>query len=510
MPSVRLLPGTPVQENSFILSCLYDEQFQRDITEDIAYNHDHMTVWKVRVNSFDKDGAAILKELRRLKSGGLSPGPKWDTPPALRDYYSPLFAGSNESKCFCFKIACEVIDVEDSSQWRVTAWYGPPQDIGSNLIWSQYMPSDPFQWYWLPDGTGVQANGTIGGYVRNAWIEYVEDQKVLENATCITQLPGINRGPGSGNEPGPICNATGQQTIDPQVEPVHRVILNVVVNYPSYTYAMGMNDRFSRGIHAPSIMFTDSAVADPIVAHQYDTSDQPLFMGFPHGCWKFLIADVGRPQYRMVRTTTGSGYNIVEADSVVEYCPVTIRLELNLGEIISTDQYDVDYWSGWLRQILNNGQVCLKKWNDGYVTTPDPMSDDDKESYIPSPLPPHDPQIFPVLVKKLKENAADSEGTGVEDDDARSSPSSARELLMDQLKDVEPSEPINLRLDGTQITDPSEKPNHILFNNLRPVDLYDITDAYGRRIFPLTVTIPSYPLPVSAPPTEPAPTGGSS
>ncbi len=118
--------------------------------------------------------------------------------------------------------------------------------------------------------------------------------------------------------------------------------------------------------------------------------------------------------------------------------------------------------------------------------------------------------MFPVQIKQLKSNAKDTpDGVAWDTDDPRSSPTTPRAISTTEFDNLEPSEPVNLNADGTQITDPETKPNHILYNSMKPVNLYQITDKYGRRIFPITLTVPTFPITPTSVPDEPLPTSSS-
>jgi len=522
---------------TFIVSCRYDSEMNRATSEDMAYNHEYITIWKVLINSNYVEGSQVLRELRRLRAYHIVLNDEWDYPPVLRDYYNPKTTPNPNSNwpnyhgfdnlSFCYKIDCEIIDMADPSLWRVTAHYGPPQDVSSNIVWKEPLDPDPFQWYWTPQFDPDWNHSDpyeLEGYVANSWVEFVEDQKIVERAYCLIDLPSINRGPNlpryraaSGsdpklepgmNEPGPVVNAAGQQTIDPIVEPIHRMILNVVINYPDYTYAMALNEQFRMGLHAPLSLYKKG-----IELEQYnkdgDYDGQRLFMGYPHGTWKFLIAEPGKPQYRKIRLTPGG--DVWETEQIVEFCPTLIKLELNMGDIISFEPFSPNrpIYSGWTKQVLNNGQTCFTKWNDkSYPTVIDPDKNKSGHTNIADGTYPNamipDPtdvdhkrfQLFPVRVRQLNEDAKDTDKVLWNLPDARQGTQTVhRTLNPSDAPFEEPSEPINLNIDGTVITDPNVKANHILYGQLKPVNLYDITDLYGRRIFPAFLASRSFPIP---------------
>lgn len=485
--------ATPCYPGSFISFCNLDEEgMSRDGAENINHQHLYTIIFKIGTLDSTVTSRELLYELRRLRRAGVSNN-RFDVPPVLRKYYA--YGSISDTNSFCHQIHVKLIDEKQPWLWRLTAEYAPPQSTGETVVWSEPLPSDPYQWFWAEDGSGMEtaaAGGSVlGGFIRDAWVEVMEDTKIVENAYCLSNLSQLQRGPNYPQyEPGPIVNAAGQQTVDPQTETVHRVILNVRVNYPDYSYALAINNAFVNGVHAPT-----GYLNSPTYAEQWNDSAVPFFVGYLHGLWKFLIAEPGEQAFTPVRYWNGSS----EVETIVPYCPTTIKVELQPGELIDVDPDDEygsenNVYSGWIRQLLNNGQTCFRFWEDNHQL-PNVVYIKDPRSIYGYPAN-SQIMLFPTQAKE----AIDLEE--IEFEDTREDTSTDRVLEIGDIESVNTSEPVNLYLDGTQILNPGDKAKHIFYNTNKTVNLYDITDYYGRRIFPRSLNLPTFPLEVNTIPTD--------
>jgi hypothetical protein len=498
-------------QNTCILLCQYDEDWTRKVQENVGNSCDYDAIWKVKIDQDDVVGGQVLSDLRLLIKQNYTSinGQVFDWIPFVQEacettnYYDHL--GFADPYSFCSSVSCEIIDTKDPTLWRVVAHYKQVDESGSPLIWTRPLPDDPLRW---PP-------------VR--WVEFIEDQSVVEVAHCIGtldqtgdvteprgwfhDLSQLERGMGafSQNEPKPIVNAAGQQTIDPQMELDHRIVYNVRINYPSYLYAMALNTALRGTIHAP-----DDYVSDPIF---YQNAEDEFFykiMGFPHGTWKFLVAE---PDQRHFRRSIINDSDSCQ-DGIYQYCPTTIKFEIKMGKKFLSGDYGYgEYYTGWIRQVLNNGQVCFRKWWDKYGAdlgeNPEGIKD-----YIYDPRyglgADKRPLLFPSVARRPFDTSLDL----FDELDNRSPLTQSRQDdIADStgiLEDAETSEPINLHPDGTQITQPTDPPNHIWYLNLTPANYHLITYFHNgiaepsRPVLPHpafsgtedqddALTLPSYP-----------------
>jgi hypothetical protein len=476
-----------MSESHNIISCRYDEDWTRIKTESVGNIHEYEVRWKVVVDDNNMTGGSVLYQLRVLiqKLGHPSPAAPYDRVPIVGENYcdpswesykiNPYYDHLDhvDQSSFCSKVSCELIDPKAPDIWRITATYTPPMDTGPQVIDSNPLDADPLKWPVI------------------TWFEFVEDQSVVELATCFgfytndgtfIDLPHLSRGVTNeyAEEPGPIVNAAGQQTIDPQMEISHRIIYNAKVNYPNHFYAAKLNRLFENTMHASPLY-----LQNPVV-YQYNISENvPLLLGYPHGTWKFLVAE---PEVRNFR---------VNDDVIMEYCATTIKFEIKMGQIVDEDD-EFKFYSGWNRLVLNNGQVCLRKMNSRYGY---PGEDVAGDSWVRDPRyssdtglaadgGPRYKLLFPTTAMKLKDAKVqdfayldprvDSDGNWI----PNSYTGPRHQPVVDDLEEVETAEPVNLNEDGTQSTEPTVVPNHIWYNNLRAVDYnYYITNYYGDSIF---------------------------
>jgi hypothetical protein len=459
MPTQDGLDTLPVlDEYSHIVWCKYDEDWTRNREESIGQIHVYQIVWKVQTNSNNLLGVQVLSDLRSLLDAEIA-NPNFDPIPRLSFYYGQQsIPWAQDPSSFCVNISCEIIDVQDPSLWRVIADYGPVTESGPQLLDKEPLSQDPMKWPFF------------------RWLEIIDDQEVVETAICLgipeflegsdyagkqftgnfLSLHTIFRGPDYNNkEPGPIVNSAGQQTIDPQMELSHRMIYNVRVNYPNEYYAMLLNELYGQTVHAPDAAtygLNNAYTENPIESQYFEHAATQMFriLGFPHGTWKFLVAI---PEIKEWRVDNEDG------DGPTQYASTTIKFEIKLGKRIEWG--DQIYYSGWNRLVLNNGQACFKRVKDEYGV---------EGALIYDPQDPNKKLLFPTQAWRVKEGET-----------IKIQPTNKDELegLMDL---VETSEPINLRPDGTQHTDPDEQPDHIWYLNLRPANYFKITGYYSTPI----------------------------
>lgn len=495
--------------NTHVTSCKYDEDMTRGVKITIGNNRHRKLRLKVLVDTHDMDGTLVLAECKALSDPD---NPFYTTSidpvPLLRTYWN--FLGVQDQACFANEISCDIVNKEQDLFWVIEVDYGPPVETGEKLAYSVPLSDNPLKWPIIP------------------WMEYIENEKIVERAVCLTDLTFLMRGPAFNKEPGPIVNAAAQQTIDPRTIPDHRGILKFKINYPNIMYSHALNFQFGGTFHAPNQMYfdplgtgrTDTAGPNstsvslgdngivPYNFYQYqtafgDTSSGydtrigqgllPLLLGYPHGTWRFVVAEPDRLDWR-----------ILDDGTIVQFCATTISLELRLGDVIGdtgSPSYNPVY-QGWSDQVLNNGHTCFVKWmdgSDGEKWVPDPrftpadgtvpMVDDGTGSQIPK-------YRLPVPTSVVEVNGSFDLGfaDGVDHPDDIREPPQRSDLVR-----VPTSEPMNLHVDGSQINDPHEPANHIGYGVLRTANYFNITDFYGASALPTSVTIPTFPLPVPSP-----------
>jgi hypothetical protein len=461
-----------------ILKCQYAEDFTRKVTEGASNRNEYEIHWLAEFSRDQPDltGPQVLQTVRTQ-----TVGPQFDRVNRVGENYSLLGFTDNSSECET--ISCELEDPKNPFIWRIIASFKPPSDQGElNFL----PPSNPIQWP-----------------VKH-WVEVEDEQTIVEKAFCLTNnLQHIQRGPQGGvnAEDGAVVNAAGQQTIDPLFGLRHNAVLCSLVNYPTALYAVALNEQFDDTVHCHSSFLPFPELANPINSYytvDLNIPDPPFLMGAPHFTWKFLGAEADKEQFKNVLTgEEGQEGSIVS----VRYCPTVIRLQFHLGELL--DKYkdlngepfetgaDYRFHQGWIRKVLNNGQTCFRKWESK-------VSQASTEQWILDPRFPlgANPQVIgrkmllPTTVMQVKEGF----DLGYEDKRAPTGVERPQPTI-DDMEEVETSEPINLNFDGTQITDPIKKPTHLYYLNLEPANYYHITDAFGVPIYPQNVTMPTFPLP---------------
>jgi hypothetical protein len=448
-----------------LLRCQYDEDFKRKVTEGESGRQEYEIVWRASFSDDDTDltGGEVLALVRAAS------GPNFDHVVVYNESYSLL--GYTDDNSRAQNITCELEDPLCHTVWIIRAEFKPP-GTGKLDFMGPSPPGHPLQW------------------PVTAWLEIVDNESVVETAFCMNKLDSIKRGyhaagsPEASSKKGPVINAGGQQTVDPLITEDHRTILNVLVYYPNALYAIALNNQFAKTIHCHA-----NPLADPSTQSTSPT-EPALLMGCPHFTWKYIGAYPEKPAWRKVTEEDQEavpGDDIEEDQGSIKYCPTTVKLEFKLGELINAKDdlgittQDYDFYSGWLKKQLNNGQTCFRKWYDEYLNLEqfilDPRFGDNRK------------MLLPTTALQLKE----SFDAGYED--TRSSPTGPRaQPTKNDFEEVETAEPINLNQDGTQITDPEAPANYIYFLDLEPADYYDITDYFGNPVFPEDVELPTFPL----------------
>lgn len=256
--------------------------------------------WDVGVNDENLAGVQVIEYARALIAGsGIDPVAKYG------DFYS--FMGTQDSGALAQSFTGKLKDVSDPFNWTFSATYGPPP-TGESAAKTQ--EPNPLKW------------------PAEYWIEWIEEQIPLEKAYCMTKLDQIKRGPNYLEaEPGPIVNACGQQTIDPVMRTLYHPVVCALINFPSYLNAARLN------------------------ALYLNTMNSVDFLEDPPHTWRYLIADAGRKQNKVIRDLTSDP----QVDLTIDYYPTTIKIE-----------YRKETWDKF---VLNNGMTTFE-----YLTTvtPDP------------------------------------------------------------------------------------------------------------------------------------------
>ncbi len=453
-----------------LLKCLYHDKFTRKVVESSENsNKEYQIIWLAEVNDPDLSGTQVLALARAA-----TPGARFDHVPVANEEYS--FLGFTDSGSTAKSITCELEDPDCRTVWIITADYKPSSE-GKLQFLGPEPPSHPLRW------------------PVTSWMEVMDEQGVVEKIWSFSNLPSLTRSVNSGKEPGIICNAAGQQTIDPLTEIKYRYILNVLVFYPNELYAIALNSQFGRTVHCHTHFNTDVPGTGGTPG---STSGYPdLLFGCPYYTWKFLAAIPDKPKWRQVKPKTGEeetvGEDIETHEGAIKYVPTTIKIEFFEGDLIS----DVDlgigtgpstaytFRSGWLKKILNNGQTCFRKWQS-------------KVSAITSEVFIEDPRFKPAETRKM---LLPTTCFKVKDDfdlsfvDPRPPSGTDRpQPKSTDMQEVQTSEPVNLKLDGTQITDPEAKATYIYGLDLAPSDYFNITDYFGNPLFTSELELPTFPL----------------
>jgi hypothetical protein len=274
------------------MSCVYNEHSRvGTYGEDAkgAYRVEWIVV--VRDNTAEKVGAHPIGIIERC-NGDVTGTADNITDPVPVWGASYVFLDSGDLGSFCQSITAEQVDKADQNVWKVTADYRPPKRGSSQ---QRIQEKNPLSW---PPEVSVKWNS---------------QDKPIEQAYCYSDMPQVHRGVGSDRaEPGPIMNAVGQQTIDPQMKTVYHPILTIKRNYASWTTAITLNNTYQ------------------------GTTNNDVFLGGPARCFKFLVAESEALQQKQV-----------EGVGLVNYYPTTIQIEFK------SDTWDL--------LVLNNGLVCFQK-----------------------------------------------------------------------------------------------------------------------------------------------------
>lgn len=388
-----------------LLSCKYDIQ-DRGVEIDEDRNRTYTLRWRAITDNLSEVGIQVLMQCINTSSPN-DPVPVFGAAYAVNGVV--LDSGS-----YAQKISCKLEDSEVPFStgtasnvpiiWIIEVEFAPPRNDSENERERLSKPN-PLDWN------------------TEYWIEWVEEQVPVEEATCHTDLPTIMRGPShilSGpGEPGPVVNAAGQQTIDPLTKPEFHPVLCAKKNYRYGHVANVLNQLFR------------------------DTVNDDDFLGDPVGSWRFMTAEAEKEKthYPFEDTSIGTG--------PIVYVPITVKLEFKKWRYVNrigtgTGEEGAQIAFGWDRVILNNGQLCFKRFEV------------DDQDFIFDPRAVGDvPMLFPTLAYTLREDFDFSLGI---------------QPTLDDIIEVESAEPMNLKTDGTQITVPEVKGNHIIYSHYQFAD----------------------------------------
>lgn len=383
-----------------IIYCRYSEDNDWKISIDENRAASYSVKWDVLVDSPTPcTGLGVLQTVQALEDNVEDPVPDEGDGP----HYAHL--GDEDFGSFLTTISChqKFVDAKPvENTFVIQANYAPPKN-NSKSEKQKIQKPNPLDWDPI------------------YYVEWVEEDRVIEEAFCITSLPQLLRGttlpsslenPDSGEpEMGPLVNAAGQQTIDPVTEPVWHALLCCKINYPHAFQSMLLNN-----LYGAATNFAGEDEEDPI-----------LFLGCRPRTWRYLFAQAAEPLEKEVK---GVG--------TVVYYPTIVKIEFNSMT--------------WDRFILNNGQTCFRRTNfvsgSNYIL--DPRYDDGQ------------PMLFPTTAQVLKDSSKWLEGVnGIPQEDQPS---------FSDMEEIESSEPMNLELDGTQIRDPKKPAFHIQYRHKREVD----------------------------------------
>lgn len=326
---------------------------------------------------------------------------------------------------FPSRLTCKMIAADSPRTWVVEAQFTRGDSNNKEQREKRKQP-DPLKW--APIYT----------------IEWDEQQVPLEEARCMTALPTIKRGPGLEIHDGstkPSDETLSYINVDGDRKYVTWPFKAALVN------ACGQQtiDPVMVVVRRPILVckrnypFTiNSQVFNKLYT---DTFNITKFLGCDPFTWKFLSCVANDPEEKEVE-----GYG------TITYIPTITKLE-----------YKHETWD---IKLLNNGQSCFRY---GYVTgkgmvlVKDPRSNTDEAKQTPL--------LFPTLQHVLKSTYKIS---------TQASPQSAP--TVNDFEEIESTEPMNLRPDGSQIgsqrkdnqpalpTMPDEKANHIIYRHLAPYD----------------------------------------
>lgn len=466
---------------SALLRCQYALEFDRSVTEKLENNAKEFTIeWDAEVNDPDLSGDEVLALARAA-----TPGPKFDKVINVGDGYS--FLGRVYPNSTARTVSCKMDPQSEGFLFKIVAEFNLPTD-GNLKFLGPEPPAHPLLW------------PVIG------WLEIVEEQEVVEKIAMISNLPHIGRGTTAAyivnpkKDPGPAINAANQQSIDPLLENAHRIILNVQLYFPNELYAIALNSQFEKTVHCHTFFYLDPAALTYVPGDPDHLDYPPLVFGCPYYTWKYLGAIPDKPKWRQVIPKEGEmeveGDDIEIHEGAVKYTPTLVRFEFKMGEVITNQDLNIapltgdptfGFNLGWVKKLLNNGQTCFKKWQSTKTTIDGPTT---TEVYIEDPrYDDHRPITVPTTAKHLKSafSTAFADPRPISGTD-RPQPTSA------DLEEEATGEPINLHLDGTQMTDPLSKPTYIYGLDLKPANYFNITDYFGNPIFSETIELPEFPL----------------
>lgn len=274
------------------------DEYGRDSQEDEDGRFSMTVHYKVLVDNNNYDGPQVIRE-----AAFASPNPI----PQRGDTYDVL--GSNDTGAFCRTRNASLVDDEDPTLWRIRCRFEPLRS-GENP--DHLQNPNPLDW------------------THSIHITWVEDQELIDEATCLTDLEGAERGPSypaspgtpGANDPGPLVNAANVQTIDPIFDTIYRPVLNIRKMYASEQAIIDLNDTYER------------------------TTNNGIYYGAPARFWRYQLTK-----------SEGIKRKHVEGLGLIEYVPGVTVLEGNKKL--------------WTRKILNNGFAAMKKSGGSYQVDTD-------------------------------------------------------------------------------------------------------------------------------------------
>lgn len=139
------------------------------------------------------------------------------------------------------------LPVDKERRWHVSCRYSPAEGINSGTIGE----NDPLLW------------------PTEYWVDWVEEQIVLEEAKNVEALTTVGR---AANTLGPIVNACGEETIEPLMKTIYYPVLNCQKCYATLNEIVALN-----------------------LAYQ-GTTNNATFFGSPIRTAKYLTTESGRIQ----------------------------------------------------------------------------------------------------------------------------------------------------------------------------------------------------------------------
>jgi hypothetical protein len=304
-----------------IIYCKFSENVDRGFRYGRGERATYELMWDVKVDDGSLAGPVVLEMARAAAVSASCPNP------VARYNYTYTFNGFEDGGSFAREFSGRIKDVDsDGTLWQFAATYVPPEPTETTSALQ-----DPNPLNWAPE----------------YWIEWIEEQIPVEKAYCYTQMEQLRRGPNylpgksEVNEPGPIVNAAGQQTIDPIMTTIIRPIVCAVFNAPTYLDAAYLNRVFGNTVNGDHDSEVDA----------YKNVDK--FLGDDARTWKFLMATSDRRQQHTLKYPLKE--NPAERNVTIFYYPTTVKL-----------QFRKETWDS---KVLNNGMVAYKYVKGFYPTS---------------------------------------------------------------------------------------------------------------------------------------------